>query len=257
MSLLIEVRACLMAESIKLRRTPVLWLSICAPAFAVFVAFIASLTGGHQFYRPGQSPWTDFSAHILVGWALFVFPIYVCLQTALYCALEHHHNGWSYLATLPVRKPSWILAKYGWAVLLAAFSQVTLLLLMWAAGWLLAFLKPAYGFQDHPMTSMPAKACLSVFFSGLTMLAIQMVLSMFYRNFIVPTATGLVFVLGGVIARSLSVSIYWPFLWPILLLNNTPDSRQWIPAYAVAGATGFFIISTLGMIRFVRSRSYC
>ncbi|MBO9611147.1 MAG: ABC transporter permease [Dyadobacter sp.] len=254
MNLLTEFRVCFLAESIKLRRTPLLWLSLGAPAFAVTVAFIASLSSGHKFYYTGQSPWTDFSAHILVGWALFVFPIYVCLQAALYFSMEHQQNGWSYWATLPISKQAFILSKYSWAVLLVALSQLSLLFLMWGAGWLLAVLKPAYGFQHYPMTSMPAKACGWIFLSGLTILAIQIQLSVFSRSFLVPTATGMIFILGGVIARSLSVSIYWPFLWPISLLNNTPDTNLWKSGFAAAGITGFVLMTILGTIRFAGSK---
>jgi hypothetical protein len=250
-----EIRALLIAESIKLRRTPVVWMSLGAPAFAVTVAFIASLTNGNRFYQAGISPWTDFSAHILVGWALFVFPIYVCLQTALYSSLEHNSNGWSYLATLPVGKHKLLFSKYCCAVLLVAISQVLLVCLTWAAGWILAVLRPSYGFQDYPMTSMPAKACMWVFLSGLTIVGIQMMLSMLYRSFVVPTGTGLLFIFGGVIARSLAISIYWPFLWPILLLNNTADTAQWRLSFGVAGVLGFVSISILGILLIVRRGS--
>lgn len=249
-----ELYACLAAEYIKLKRTPVVFLSIGAPVFAVTAAFIASLSSGYKFYQPGQSPWTDFSAHILVGWALFVFPIYICLQTALYSSLEHGSNGWAYLATLPVSKQAMLISKYCWAIVLVALSQVALVVLTLAAGWLLAILKPSYGFQHYPMTTMPARACLHVFLSGLTMLAIQMQLSLLYRSFVVPTAAGLIFVLGGVLARSLTISIYWPFLWPILLLNNTPDFSQWRLGFAFAGIALFLLISTISTIWFVRSK---
>jgi len=249
-----EIRALLIAEFIKLKRTPVLWMSLAAPLFAVTVAFIASLTSGHKFYQPGVNPWTDFSAHILVGWALFVFPIYVCLQTALYSSLEHNTNGWSYLATLPVGKHSLIVSKYCWAVLMVAVSQVLLVVLTWVSGWLLAILKPSYGFQDYPMTMMPAEACLWVFLSGLTITAIQMLLSILFRSFVIPTGAGLIFVLGGVIARSLTVSIYWPFLWPILLLNNTPHSAQWRLTFGAAGTACFLIVSMFSIMQFGRTK---
>lgn len=94
----------------------------------------------------------------------------------------------------------------------------------------------------------------SVLLSGLTIVSIQMMLSMLYRSSVVPTGAGLLFILGGVIARSLAISIYWPFLWPILLLNNTPDTAQWRLSFGVAGTAGFFIVSIVSIMRFCRAK---
>lgn len=203
------------------------WLAVFAPAFVVVVAFVAGYADGEKFYRPGVNPWINFSEHILAGWSLFIFPIYVSLLSALYAAIEHQNRAWGYIYSLPVRKSSIYLSKLLVLTAFIALSHLVLLVFGLCAGKLMGILKPAYGFQDFAMPAFMPQACLWMFVCGLGMTVIQLLISLWYESFIVPAGFGLFATLAGAIARSFHVSHFSPYLWPFVFLNNTLEVQKW------------------------------
>lgn len=214
-------------ERLKVKGTLVVWLAVFAPAFVVVVAFVAGYADGEKFYRSGVNPWINFCEHLLAGWSLFIFPLYVSLLSALYAALEHQIKSWGYLYSLPVPKSSIYLSKLVVVTALVALSHVVLVFLGLGAGSVMGLLKPSYGFQDFTMPSFMLVACINLFACGLGVIVIQLLISLWYPSFIIPAGLGLFATLASAIARSFSVSHFSPYLWPFIFLNNTLKVNNW------------------------------
>ncbi|UFH57630.1 ABC transporter permease [Spirosoma sp. KNUC1025] len=224
---------CLGMERLKLKGTLVIWLAIFAPGFVVVVAFVAGYADGERFYQPGVNPWNNFCEHLLAGWSLFIFPLYISLLSALYAALEHQNRAWGYLYSLPVLKSSIYLSKLLVLTALIVLSHTALFVLGFCAGSLIGLLKPAFGFQNYAMSAFMPVACLHLFVCGLGMIVIQLLISLWYPSFIIPAGFGLFATLAGAIARSFQVSHFSPYLWPFVFLNNTLGVNNW--NYAILG----------------------
>lgn len=222
-------------EKIKIKNTLVPWLALFAPLFVVTVAFVAAYADGDRFYGPDINPWDNFSGHILVGWALFVFPIYVSLQSALYSAMEHQNHAFAYLYSLPVPKWSIYAGKLLILTGLISLSHAALYGFSEMAGWLLGILKPRYGFQSYSMHEVLSKASLLMFLVGGGMIVIQLYISMEFASFIVPAGLGLFATMAGAISRGFAISKASPYLWPIGFLNNSLQMADWQYSYLWIG----------------------
>lgn len=237
----------LIMEHIKIKSTLVPWLAFFAPAFVVVVAFVASYTGGDKVYRSGVDPWIDFTGHILVGWSLFVYPIYVSLQSALYAGIEHQNKAWAYQCSLPVPKWSIYVSKLITLSLLIAISHIVLLGLSQAGGLLLAAMKPQYGFQHFSMHRVLVVGSALLFFSGLGMAAIQLLISIRFENFLIPASLGLFATMVGAVSRGFSISNGSPYLWPTNLLNGTLEMHDWQYIYLLAAVGAYAVIGCAGV----------
>lgn len=222
-------------EKIKIKHTLVMWLPLFAPLFVVLVAFVAAYADGDRFYGPGINPWVNFSGHVLVGWALFVYPIYVSLQSALYAAVEHQNHTFDYLYSLPVPKWSIYAGKLLVFTGLIGLSHLALYTFAEAAGWVLGILKPGYGFQFYSMHQMLFKASVLMFLAGGGMMIVQLYISIRFAGFIVPVVIGLFATMVGAISRGFAVSQISPYLWPICFLNNSLEMTDWRYLYLWIG----------------------
>jgi hypothetical protein len=234
-------------EKLKISNTLVPWLTLSAPLFVVAVAFVASYSGGDKVYRPGINPWENFSSHVLVGWSLFVFPIYLSLQSALYAGIEHQTRAWAYLYSLPV--PKWAIHVPKLIVLsvLIAISHMALFLLAEGAGWILGLVRPAYGFQYYSMHKILATASVSLFVAGLGMIALQWLISLYFESFLVPAALGLFATMAGAVSRGFVASDVSPYLWPTAFLNATLNMNEWRFSYVVVSLLFCVLTSTTGI----------
>ncbi|GAB3907060.1 hypothetical protein GCM10028803_40460 [Larkinella knui] len=237
-------------ERLKIKGTLVVWLAVFAPVFVVIVAFVAGYADGEKFYRSGVNPWINFCEHILAGWSLFIFPLYVSLLSALYAGIEHQNRAWGYVYSLPVPKSSIYLSKLLVLSVLVALSHVALVVFALCAGSLMGMLKPAYGFQDFTMPAFMPVACINLFVCGLGLIVIQLFISLWYPGFIIPAGLGLFATLASAIARSFPVSHFSPYLWPFVFLNNTLQVHDWnysilmwsFTVYLLGAAISLFIV---------------
>ena len=241
-------------EKIKIQNTLVLWLSFFAPLFVVLVAFVAAWADGDKFYGPGINPWINFSGHVLVGWALFVFPIYVSLQSALYAAIEHQNQTFAYLYSLPV--PRWSVYAGKLLILsgLITLSHLALYGFAEAAGWLLGVFRPGYGFQSYSMHMVLSKASALMLLAGGGMIVIQLYLSIRFTSFIVPAGIGLFATMAGAISRGFEVSEASPYLWPICFLNNSLEMTDWRYSYLWTSMAVYVLGALAGI--WLNSRHY-
>lgn len=123
------------AEFSKTRRTLALWMTLLCP---LCVVLLQALSAGHNdaaLLR--ERGWIFYGQSIVALWCSFLFPLYLGLLTALLNAVEHQHQGWRFMATLPYSRWQLFLAKVAVAYGFALVSTLVLLLSSTVSIWLL------------------------------------------------------------------------------------------------------------------------
>ncbi len=193
----------LQAEWLKSRRTAGSWLVIIGgffiPAISLLIAFSRSdkLTG---FYRSADF-WENKFLNDWQSMALFLLPMGVILASSLLTQVEYRNNTWKLVHALPQR----------FAVVY--FSKLTILLLMmlqffvlFNIGVYVSALIPAmiYDHVPFPTDVYPflnfMKINLRFYIDCLPIVAVQYLISLHFKNFMVPIGAGLAMVIASMFA---------------------------------------------------------
>ena len=194
---LTQLRRTLAADVLKLRRTAALRLTLLSGLFPVLIAFLIFFFKGDIIMKAGGSPWPRF---IMAGWqtaGTLLLPLFVVLLASLVVHVETKATAWKHLYAQPVGRGAIFSSKL---LLLLALNAVALLLfvvLLLGAGLLLGVLRPKLGFQLHAVPLSPVLWMLArTYVATLGLLAVQYVVSLLWRSFVVPVGVGM----GAVVA---------------------------------------------------------
>lgn len=205
----------LAAETLKLKRTPLLWIAIGGGLFVTLIVFLIFVFNKQEVLNQNQNPWElYFKMGYIITTMMLLVPYIVLVMSAL-TYFEHHANAWKYLYTLPLRKENFYFAKFLIAIGLIVILYLTFFGSFLASGYLLDFIHPEYQFQrqDHRL-GFVTSSLLHSFISILGITAIQFWLSMRWQNFILPIAIGLLgFIVGFflLLARGFELTTFFPY----------------------------------------------
>jgi hypothetical protein len=240
----------LSVETIKCRRTLVLWLAAGAPFFMVFLFFNVFLFKGHELVKPGENPWLPFQMQIMQVWALLFFPLYISLQSALYNGIEHQANTWKYVYSLAVPKWSVYGSKFTLFTALIALTMILLFGFTQAAGMLLDWLQPSLGFGRYTAYDQNARECFTMFMAALGITAIQFYVSFRFRNFILPAGLGLLMSVTTPVLMKMGWEHVnkFPYAWPMISWFKGRTEPAFLPQevylslafFALVAITGYF-----------------
>lgn len=194
---LTQLRRTLSADALKLRRTAALRLTLLSGLFPVLIAFLIFFFKGDIIMKAGGSPWPRF---IMMAWqtaGTLLLPLFVVLLTSLVVNVETKATAWKHLYAQPVGRGAVFGSKL---LLILALNAVALLLfvaLLLGAGFLLAVVRPKLGFQLHAVPLTPVLWMLGrTYVATLGLLAVQYIVSLLWRSFVVPVGVGM----GAVVA---------------------------------------------------------
>lgn len=198
----------LSAEWLKIQRTLALWLCLAAPLVIQILMFTMYFRDREYFARTGSSDqWVQFFQMSLTYWNLLILPLFIPLLTALLGHLEHHHNNWKLLYTLP--NPRWTVFAAKWVVtqILLAGCAIENLFLSFLTGRLLQMLVPEFGFTGELPWAATLRLVLLAYLAGWLMVTIHMYIALRYPSFVLAIGVGVVatilalFVFGNDLAR--------------------------------------------------------
>lgn len=194
---LLQLRRTLAADALKLRRTAALRLTLLSGLFPVLIAFLIFFFKGAVIMKAGGSPWPRF---IMAAWqtaGTLLLPLFVVLLASLVVNVETKATAWKHLFAQPVGRGAVFASKL---LLLLALNAVALLLfvvVLLGAGFLLGVVRPKLGFQLHAVPLTPILWMLGrTYIATLGLLAVQYVVSLLWRSFVVPVGVGM----GAVVA---------------------------------------------------------
>jgi len=246
----------LTAETLKLKRTPLLWIAIGGGLFVTLIIFLIFVFSKQEVLDQAKNPWElYFKMGYIITTMMLLVPYIVLVMSAL-TYFEHHANAWKHLYTLPLGKENFYFAKFLIAIGLIVILYLAFFVSFLASGYLLDFIHPEYQFQtqDH-LLGFVTSSLLHSFISILGITAIPFWLSMRWQNFILPIAIGLLgFIIGFflLLARGFEWTTFFPYAHAGLMsysygqgIDSEGIQSLWGLTHAEWASLGCFVIFIL------------
>jgi len=193
------------AEWMKKRRSFASWLVLIGGFFTATISILIFLcypkqllsvhASGHFWELMFQKSWQSM--------AFMLLPMGIVLAVSLITQLEFKNNTWKQLHTTPVSLTSIYFSKL--AVIIVMMLQ---LFILFNIGIFLSAVIPALLNSKIPFPNYPVDFNYYLVENGkyfivcLPMIAIQYLLSLQFKNFLIPIGVGLALVVGGLIGLS-------------------------------------------------------
>ena len=244
------------SEWLKKRHSASSWLTIIGGVFVPFLILISRLVGFGALPGGNASPhlWEFLYGRSWQFMALFLLPMGVVLVTSLITQLEFRNNTWKQLCTTPQKLTTIFFSKL--AVILVLLLQF--FVLFNAGIYLCGVLPSVFEGVSYPVEAFPFAAFLKgngwFFIDCLPIVALQYLISLQFRNFLVPIGVGL-----GLYVASM-IAVFWKYgytnPYSYCALNFLKKGSKVDPAVNIhAWAIGyFFLFSLLSYILFITKK---
>lgn len=187
------------SEWIKTRRTAASWLCLIG---GFFIPTIQTIVYLHEGISLNDSTLGAWQSHFLQSWEImapFLLPMGIILAASLITQLEFKNNTWKQLMTTPQGLTQIFFAKFT-VILLMTFK----FFLFFNIGILISGILPTLILDGKlPEDPLPVKIFLKqnglMFITCLPILAVQYLISLQFKNFMVPIGFGLLMLIGTLI----------------------------------------------------------
>jgi len=142
------------AEILKIKRTPILYISLVGGVFVCGIIFMLHLLNPDNFAKEGENPWIlYFDVGFMITSMVLLIP-YVVLTMSSLTHFEHESSAWKYLYSLPLPKANVYYSKLLLAILLIISTYLIYFLVVWLSAYLVDWIHTIYGFKNYtPMFS--------------------------------------------------------------------------------------------------------
>ena len=230
------------SEWIKTRRSSASWLCIFGGFFIPTIYTFASLYNGITL---DQNPLSAWQNHFMKHWQImsaFLLPMGVILASSLITQLEYKNNTWKQLITTPQSLTQIYFSKFS-VILLMTIK----FFLFFNIGILISGILPSL-IIDHqfPQADFPIHVFLKqnglFFITVLPILAIQYLISLQFKNFMVPIGIGILMLIGTLIGSQWQHIYISPYSFCFLKVFPLPINFN-LYSYALIEFFLFMIIS--------------
>jgi len=237
------------SEWLKQRRSFTLWLIVAGGAF------IPALILGIRILRPAGLPqiyaasgfWERLWIQCWESMSVFIMPLVIILCASLIAQIEYRNNTWKQVHATPQPFAAIFVAK-----LLILVFMVVQLLVCFSAAIYVAGIGPAIVFRhvDAPASPIPFALFLgrnaSFFVDALPIVALQYLLALRFRNFMVPLGIGMAMWIAAIAALPWDYNYLLPYSYLAIDYTTTVESRvkHALPAAAPTLAFAYFVVFT-------------
>lgn len=202
----------LKAERIKLKRSPV-WLAfLIMPVVPAFLGTLNYMGNIEVLQSEWYSLWTQ---HTLFT-DYFFLPVMIGVYCAYIMRLEHNHNNWNKVLTMPQSRTAVFLSKFITASFMVFISELWIGILFIISGF-------AVGMTNPPYVQI-AVWCLFGTLGGMVIAAIQLMLSLFIKSFALPVGISFAGGLSGLVFLTKNLGHIWPYsLMAYGMNSNAPQ----------------------------------
>jgi len=161
--------------------------------------------------------WKNLWTSAWESMAVFLLPLGAVLFTSLVNQLEFKNNAWKQLHTLPLRFTTIYFTKL--CVILVMILQF---IVLFSIGVVLSGIIPALlaGIKIPPVSAELIRQFLSddlaYFICVLPVIAAQYIISLFYKNFLVPVGVGFIAWIGALSLLSQQYNLLFPYTYVVL-----------------------------------------
>jgi len=209
--------------------------------------------------RPAKLPaqyaaadfWVSHFKNLWQSMAVMMLPMGIILAISLIAQLEFKNNTWKQLHATPQSATTIFFAKFG-VILLMQLE----LFVLFTIGIYLSALIPSVVLESVPYPTAPIpydyilRESAWFFLDSLPIVALQYLLSLLFRNFLVSVGAGLVLMVTGILMISWEYSYTFPYNYIVLdYLDRFPavNLHLWAVVY-------FVVILLTGYILFLTKR---
>lgn len=229
------------------------WLVVIGAFFSPSMLTLIQIMRPEKLPAKFQAPdfWETFFKNSWQTMNVMLLPMGIILAISLITQLEYKNNAWKQLHATPQSLTTIFFAKFSVILLM----QLQLFILFTVAVYLSALI-PSLVLTDvqYPAQALPYMYFLRenalYFIDALPIVAIQYLLALQFRNFLIPVGAGLILMVTGIIMVSWKYAYVYPYSYSMLyFLNRFPT----INIHALA--LGWFgIIMTVGFVLYVTKK---
>jgi lantibiotic transport system permease protein len=237
----------LQSEWFKKQKSAASWLTIIGAFFIPCIVLVHRMTNVNMLYDENTSNqlWEILFERSWNMMAIFLLPMGIILVTSLIAQLEYKNNTWKQLHTTPQSFTTIFCTKF--SVILIMMLQFFILFNL---GVYLSAIIPCLFFKGvpFPKETFPAlfyaKNNLFFFIDCLPIIALQYLLSLRFKNFLVSISFGLAAYVAAVISLPWKYVYTIPYTYPMLHYLKM-EARSNITINIHLLATGYFILFTI------------
>ncbi|NVO02770.1 MAG: ABC transporter permease [Bacteroidetes bacterium] len=240
------------SEWYKTKRSAASWLCIVGGFFIPIIYFIAFLKNQNSIndYDSKINIWDNLFMQLWSNMGTFILPMGLILASSLLTQMEFKNNTWKQLHTTPQSYTNIFFAKFSVLLLMTLKFFI-----FFNIGMILTGLLPCLIF-DHqlPKEAIPIKnfamGNLKIFVASMPLLALQYLLSLKFKNFLVPVGIGLMGLIGTLIGIQWKYIFISPYSYaPLLFMKGVSK----INIFLYAGIP-FILIMTISYFLYIAKK---
>jgi hypothetical protein len=248
------------SEWLKKKRSLSSWLVIVGGFFTPLIIIIARLVHHEQLAElyAKDNFWNQLWKSSWESMAIFLLPVGVILATSLITQLEYKNNTWKQLHTLPLNLTTVFFSK-----LLLLMVMVLQFFILFNIGIYLSALIPwlLVNGVPYPKAPIPFAAILKedgfYFIDCLPIIALQYLISLQFKNFLVPVGIGFGLWIASLGALSWKFGYLIPYTYcPLNFLKAQNGGRVATPGINIhlMAVIYFTVISTVSYIMYLTKK---
>jgi hypothetical protein len=211
----------LQSEWIKTKRSAASWLCIIGGFFIPLIYFIGFLKDKSSINDYKLDIWQKLFNQSWQNMAAFLLPMGVILASSLITQIEYKNNTWKQLHATPQTYTNIFIAKFSVIILMTIKFFI-----FFNIGVILSGLIPCILFDNHlPKENLPVmyfiEGNIKYFITCLPIIAIQYLISLKFKNFLVPIGIGLLGLVGSLIGLSWKYIFISPYSYCAMTITQT------------------------------------
>ncbi|MBK8051735.1 MAG: serine hydrolase [Saprospiraceae bacterium] len=235
------------SEWIKTKNSAVMWLTIAGALFVPVIITISRLVQHNQtlLVNSSQGAWMKIFNQNWQFMAVLLLPMGIILASSLLAQIEFRNNTWKQVYTTPQKISTIFWAKYA-----IVFFVLIQFFFLFNLGIYLSVVLPSFLLKDvpYPTDAFPYLEYIErssyYFLWCLPIVALQYLLSLHIRNFIIPMGIGLALTVAALIAINNQYGYIMPYTYggmKFLVADNRIDESINISKWAL----GYFLYFSL------------
>lgn len=247
------------SEWLKKKRSLASWLVLVGAFFTPLIILLAGIKN-HSLLAKSYAAEDFWLRHWNKSWEsmeVFLLPIGIILAIALITQIEYKNNAWKQLHTTPQTFTTIFFAKF-----LVFFIMLVQVFVLFNIGIYLSAIIPALIFSDVPFPSAPIpfalfwNANVNFFVDCLPIAALQYLISLQFKNFLVPIGAGFAIWFVGIGMLSWEYSYIFPYIHgAISYMKATGQMKREINVNVEPLALVYFAVFTvLGWFLYVTKK---
>jgi hypothetical protein len=238
--------ASLQSEWLKKKGSLASWMVVTGAFFTPAIIVVARLV----YYERLPALYASDEFWILLwksAWesmAIFLLPLGVILATSLTAQLEYKNNTWKQLHTTPLPLTVIFLSKLTVIAVMMMQFLVLFNIGIWLAGVVPQMIIPGVSWPGPIPYAYFLREDLLYFVDCLPIIALQYLLSLHYRNFLVSIGCGFIFWIAALGALSWKYGFVFPYTYGMFnYLKAGVETKAAVPPVNIHGmALGYFLL---------------